>query len=287
MGGGLVSKKPQNVFIEAGGGSNSEALDEELVEGSPSLQETQIEDEEASEDEYSDEEVQDKSVGGNTRLMNEIELRELKVLRRMAEQGADSRGLREELRNVGASPRRQSKLKGLRRQVRRSDKVDTRLWVEVDNGGTPTGAHCPDWLTKLRGYSRDLDWSIDDFKQHPRALLMAIKDKMAAQYEYRGGLRDVPEDVFLSILRGQMRTKRSNMKKILDRGDPLPGYCRKEHVENFKKLIAREDKKAEAERMKNVRCTVANVSHSGRSEGEVRSRLVSDPKLSLLNQTVM
>jgi hypothetical protein len=69
-----------------GGGSNSEALKEELVEVSPSLQETQIEEEEeASEDEYSDKEVEDKSVEGNTRLMNEIELRELKVLRRMAQ----------------------------------------------------------------------------------------------------------------------------------------------------------------------------------------------------------
>jgi hypothetical protein len=78
-----------------------------------------------------------------------------------------------------------------------------------------------------------------------------------------------------------MRTKRANIKKILDRGNPHPGYCRKEHVENFKKLIAREDKKAAAERMKNVRCTVHNVSHSDRSEGEVRSSQVSDSNLAL------
>jgi hypothetical protein len=108
VGGGPFSKEKQNVFIEAGG-SNSKALEEELVEVSPSLQETQIkEEEEASEDEYDDEEVEDRLVEGNTRFMNEIKLRELKVLRRMAEQGADSRGLRKELRNVGASPRQQS-----------------------------------------------------------------------------------------------------------------------------------------------------------------------------------
>jgi hypothetical protein len=260
------------------GGSTSKALDEDLL--SPGLRETQIEEEEeeAEEDEYYDEEDEDIPVERDTRLIDEIELKKLEVLQRMAEQGGDSRDLREKVRNAGASPRRQSKLKTLRRQVKKSDNRDSRLWVEVDDGGTPTGAHRPDWLTKLRGYSRDLDWSIDNFKAHPRALLVAIKDKMAAQYEYRGGLGDVPEDVFFQILRQQMRTKRSNMKRLLDKGDRLPGYVKKEHVENFKKLIAREDKKAEAERMKNVRQVVHNVSHSGRSEGEVRSRLVSDPK---------
>ena len=104
---------------------------------------------------------------------------------------------------------------------------------------------------------------------------MAIKDRMAAQFEYRSGLEDVPEDVFFQELRQQMRTKRANMKRLLDKGEPLPGYVKKEHAENFKKLIARTDKIAEAERMKNVRQVVQNVSHSGRSEGEVRSRLVS------------
>ena len=150
-----------------------------------------------------------------------------------------------------------------------------RLWVEVDDGRCPTGAHRPDWLTKLQGYSRDLDWSVDNFKAHPQALLMAIKDKMSAQFEYWGGLGDVLGEVFFEILRQLMRTRRANMKKLLKKGQPLPGYVKKEHAENFK-LIARTEKIAEACRMKSIRQVVQNVSHSGRSEGEVRSRLVSD-----------
>ena len=105
---------------------------------------------------------------------------------------------------------------------------------------------------------------------------MAIKDKMSAQFEYRGRLGDVPEEVFFQILHQQMRTRRANMKKLVEKGQPLPRYVKKEHAENFKKLIARTEKIAEACRMKSVRQVVQNVSHSGRSEGEVRSRLVSD-----------
>ena len=105
---------------------------------------------------------------------------------------------------------------------------------------------------------------------------MAIKDKMSAQFEYRGGLGDVPEEVFFQILRQQMRTRRANMKKLLEKGQPLLGYVKKEHAENFKKLIARTEKIAEACQIKNVKQVVQNVSHSGRSKGEVRPRLVSD-----------
>ena len=121
-----------------------------------------------------------------TELLDELELRELSVLRRMAKKGADSTQLRAKVRNLEASPHRQSKLKTLRRNMNRNKGKDSsidgagRLWVEVDDGGCPTGAYRPDWLTKLRGYSLDLDWSVDKFKAHPRALLMVIKDKMSA-----------------------------------------------------------------------------------------------------------
>jgi hypothetical protein len=232
--------------------------------------------EEAEEEQYTEDEEEEAPPEQCTELLDEIELRELGVLRRMAQKGADPTELRKKVQNLKASPHRQSKLKDLRRNMKRTRDKEPTLWVEVDDGGCPTGARRPDWLTKLRGYSRDLDWSVDNFKLHPRVLLLAIKDKMASQFEYRGGLGDVPEDVFFQELRQQMRTKRANMKRLLDKGETLPGYVKKEHVENFKKLIARTDKIAEAERMKNVRQVVQNVSHSGRSEGEVRSRLVSD-----------
>ena len=239
--------------------------------------------EEDEEEDYSADEDDDGPEGEPcTELLDELELRQLSVLRRMATKGADPTRLRETVRELEASPHRQSKLKNLRRNLKKSDDRDSsiggggRLWVHVDEGGCPTGLRRPDWLTKLRGYSRDLDWSIDNFKEHPRPLLIAIKDKMAAQFEYRGGLGDVPEEVFFQILRQQMRTRRANMKKLIDKGVPLPGYVKKQHLENFKKLIARTDKIAEASRMKAYRQNVQNLSYSGRSEGEVRSRLVSD-----------
>ena len=230
--------------------------------------------------------------GGNcNELLDELELRQLSILQRMAQKGADPTHIREKVRRLGrtadleggdgSTRHRQSKLKNMRRSMKRSDEGHMsgsghRSWVEVDEVGCPTGVRRPDWLTRLRGYSRDLDWSVDNFKEHPRPLLMAIKDKMAAQFEYRGGLGDVPEEVFFQILRQQMRTRRSNMKKIIESGGTLPPYMKKAHVDNFKRLIAREDKIAEACRMKAARQTVQTLSYSGRSEGEVRSRLVSN-----------
>ena len=108
-----------------------------------------------------------------TELLDELELRELSVLRRMAKKGANPTQLRSKVRNLEASPHRQSKLKTLRRNMNRNKGRDSsidsagRLWVEVDDGGCPIGAHRHDWLTKLRGYSHDLDWSVDNFKAHP------------------------------------------------------------------------------------------------------------------------
>ena len=151
-----------------------------------------------------------------------------------------------------------------------------RLWVKINEVGCPTGLRRRDWLTRLRGYSRDLDWSVDNFKAHLRPLLMAIKDKMAAQFEYRGGLGDVPEEVFFQILRQQMRTRRSNMKKTIESGGTLPMYVKKTHMDNFKRLITQDDKIDEATRMKAARYTVQTLSYSGQSKGEVRSCLLTN-----------
>ena len=137
----------------------------------------------------------------------ELELRQLVILREMAQEGNNPTGLRDQVRRLGITAeveeddrggrQRQSKLKNLRRSVKKADDEymgagGQRSWVEVNELGFSTGQRRPDWLTRLRGYSRDLDWSIDDFKQHPQPLLIAIKDKMASQFEYRGGLGDVP-----------------------------------------------------------------------------------------------
>ena len=139
-------------------------------------------------------------------LLDELELREVSILRRMAKKSVDLTGIREKVRHLGGSAdleggdgsarHRQSKLKNIRRSMKKNDEghmsgSEHRSWVEVDGVGCPTGVRRPNWLTRLRGYSRDLDWSVDNFKEYPRPLLMAIKDKMAAQSGYRGGLGDV------------------------------------------------------------------------------------------------
>ena len=69
------------------------------------------------------------------------------------------------------------------------------------------------------------------------------------------------------------------MKKLIKSGGPWNRYGEGyggPHVDNFKRLIARTDKITEATRMKAARQTVQTLSYSGRSEGEVRSRLVSN-----------
>ena len=268
----------------------STVADEDILL-SQAMQDTLLACEMDAEDVLAECEESEDGGGHCNELLDELELREVSILRRMAQKGADPTELREKVRRLGrphdveggdgSVRQRQSKMKSLRRSLKKSDELHSssghqRMWVDVDEAGCPTGCHRPDWLTRLRGYSRDLDWSVDNFKAHPRPLLLAIKDKMAAQFEYRGGLGDVPEAVFTQILRQQMRTRRSNMKKIIESGGQLPPCVKKAHVDNFKRLIARTDKIAEATRMKAARQTVQSLSYSGRSEGEVRSRLVSN-----------
>jgi hypothetical protein len=155
----------------------------------------------------------------------------------------------------GSARHQQSKLKNLRRSLKKNDEMhisdgDHRSWVEVNEAGYSTWQRRPDWLTRLHGYFCNLDWSVDNFKVQPWPLLIAIKDKMAAQFKYRGGLGSVAEEIFFQILRQQMRTHKSNMKKIIESGAPLPSYVKKAHMDNFKRLIARTDKIVEAIRMK-------------------------------------
>lgn len=186
MGGGASPEEEQHGFVDNADEHNRRG-DENLL--SPGLQDTLLwseGEEDAEEEQYTKYEDDDGPAEQCTKLLDELELGELSVLRRMAKKGADPTELRQKVRNLESSPHRQSKLKTLRRNMKRTDNRDSsssgggRMWVQVDERGCPTGAHRPDWLTKLRGYSRDLDWSMDNFKAHPRALLMAIKDKMAA-----------------------------------------------------------------------------------------------------------
>ena len=75
-------------------------------------------------------------------LLNDLELREISILRRMANKKTDPIHLREKVRNLGRTPEvegddhgdgrarhRQSQLKLLRRILKKSDKRDTRMWA--------------------------------------------------------------------------------------------------------------------------------------------------------------
>ena len=69
------------------------------------------------------------------------------------------------------------------------------------------------------------------------------------------------------------------MKKLIKSGGPRNPYGSGydgPHVDNFKRLIVTTDKIAEGTCIKAARQTVQTLSYSGRFEGEVRSRLVSN-----------
>ena len=106
------------------------------------------------------------------KFLMELELRQLTILRQMAQEGNNPTGLRDQVRRLsltakvegddGGGRQRQSKLKNLRRSVKKDDDEymgvgGQRLWMEVNEVGFPTGQRRSDWLTRLRGYSQDLD----------------------------------------------------------------------------------------------------------------------------------
>jgi hypothetical protein len=64
--------------------------------------------------------------------------------------------------------------------------------------------------------------------------------------------------------------------KVIENGASIPTSMKKQHVENFKKVIRREDKIVESERMKVERHTIHTMSEVGESEEDVRSRLVNE-----------
>ena len=123
---------------------------------------------------YASAECEESEDGGGycNELLDELELREVSILQRMAQKRASPTQLREKVRRLNwtaevesgnrSTQHRQSKLKNLRWSLKKSDKLHSstgsqRLWVDVDEAGCPTGCYRSDWLPRLRGYSRDLD----------------------------------------------------------------------------------------------------------------------------------
>ena len=118
--------------------------------------------------------------------------------------------------------------------------------VEVDLKGHPQGQNRPLWLTCLRGHAQDIDFSEDNYKNLPTSMLLAIKERVDNTFEYHGGLGKVTEEAFHSILKGQLKVKRYQLKKRMQEGKDKPKHIRQDHWVKLSKLILEEKKQQEA-----------------------------------------
>ena len=174
----------------------STVVDEEAISLLQDVQDTPLACE-MDADDASAENVEEKDGAWHcNKLLDELELCKISILWQMAKEWAHLTHLRGKVRRPARTAvceggdktawHRQSKLKNLRRSLKKRDELHIgtggqRSWIGVDEARCPTWFHRPDWLTQLRGNSRDLDWNVNNFKAYPRPLLVAIKDKMAAQ----------------------------------------------------------------------------------------------------------
>ena len=79
----------------------------------------------------------------------------------------------------------------------------------------PSGAFRPQWLNALRGYSYDLDWSIDSINDQDGTTLDNIYTRMRENWKYKGYAgkpRTLRYEVFKSNLAQQIKSKRTQMK---------------------------------------------------------------------------
>ena len=144
--------------------------------------------------------------------------------------------------------------------------------------GFPSGVYRPQWLNALRGYSSDLDWSVDNINDQDGTALDNIYTRMRENWEYRG-YNGVPlvlrYEVFKSNLGQQLKSKRAQMKMRIMKGLCKPESIRLDHWCNMLDHCRDPKKIEQANVMREARKCVKKVSTFGRSEGEVRARLVS------------
>lgn len=136
----------------------------------------------------------------------------------------------------------------------------------------------PQWLNALRGYSSDLDWSVDNINDQHETALDNIYSRMKENWEYRGAKgepRVLRYEVFKSNLGQQLKSKRAQMKMRILKGMGKPETIRLDHWLNMIKNTRDPKKIEQAHVMREARKCVKKVSTFGRSEGEVRARLVS------------
>ncbi len=136
----------------------------------------------------------------------------------------------------------------------------------------------PQWLNALRGYSSDLDWSVDNVNDQPETALDNIFTRMKENWEYcgsRGENRVLRYEIFKSNLGQQLKSKRAQMKMRISKGLSRPDAIRLDHWLHMVELTRDPRKISQANVMREARKCVKRVSTFGRSEGEVRARLVS------------
>ena len=151
--------------------------------------------------------------------------------------------------------------------------------VEVDLRGHPQGQNRPLWLTCLRGHAQDIDFSEDNYKNLPTSMLLAVKERVDNTFEYHGGLGKVTEEAFHSILKGQLKVKRYQLKKRMQEGKDKPKHIRHDHWVKLSKLIQEEKKQQKAEKLRYSRAQVRRLSSTGRNEEYIRAQLVSQKSI--------
>jgi len=156
--------------------------------------------------------------------------------------------------------------------------------------GNPTGVYRPQWLNVLRGYSIDLDWSMDNVNDQSETALDNIFTRMKENWEYRGSrgeTRVLRYEIFKSNLGQQLKSKRALMKMRISKGLCRPESIRLDHWLNMVELTRDPRKIEQANVMREARKCVKKVSTFGRSEREVRARLVSSYLVLVLQFTVI
>ena len=144
------------------------------------------------------------------------------------------------------------------------------------SAGFPSGVYRSQWLNDLHGYSRDLDWSVDNINDQNVTTLDNIYTHIKENWEYRrsnGEPRVLRYEVFKNNI-GQ-HEKKTQMKMRIMKSLYKPKSMRLDHWCNMVEHIRNPKKIEQANVMREARKCVKKMSTFGQSEGEMRARLVS------------
>jgi hypothetical protein len=122
--------------------------------------------------------------------------------------------------------------------------------------GNPSGVYRPQWLNVLRGYSSDLDWSVDNMNDQSETMLDNIFTRMKENWEYRGSrgeTRVLRYEIFKSNLGQQLKSKRTQMKMRISKSLCRPDSIRLDHWLNMVELTRDPRKIKQANVMREAR----------------------------------